>query len=60
MFCMFGLHMEGHPNRFERMKTTHRKQYAFCMGKCGLAKVIEYVESKGKGAGPLYPPEARP
>jgi 3'-phosphoadenosine 5'-phosphosulfate sulfotransferase (PAPS reductase)/FAD synthetase len=60
MFCMFGLHMEGHPNRFERMKDTHPKQYAFCMGKCGLAKVIEYVESKGKGAGPLYPPEARP
>lgn len=35
MFCMYGLHLEGHPNRFERMKETHPKQYDYIINKLG-------------------------
>ena len=31
MFCMFGVHMEKEPNRFQRMKITHPKIYDYCM-----------------------------
>lgn len=33
MFCMFGLHLESHPNRFEQMKESHPKQYDYIMNK---------------------------
>ena len=31
MFCMFGVASESSPNRFERMKETHPKQYNYCI-----------------------------
>ena len=31
MFCMFGVHMDKEPNRFQRMKMTHPKMYDYCM-----------------------------
>lgn len=31
MFCAFGCHRDGTPNRFERMKITHPKQYEYIM-----------------------------
>lgn len=43
MYCMFGCHLEKEPNRFQRMKTTHPKQYAYCMDKLGLREVLEYI-----------------
>ncbi len=43
MFCMFGVHMEEPPNRFQRMKSTHPKLHAYCMGKLGLREVLEYM-----------------
>ena len=43
MFCMFGCHLEKEPNRFQRMKTTHPKQYEYCMDKLGLREVLEYI-----------------
>ncbi|MFA9377307.1 MAG: phosphoadenosine phosphosulfate reductase family protein [Lachnotalea sp.] len=43
MFCMFGVHLEEHPNRFERMKETHPNQYAYCMNQLGLDQVLSYV-----------------
>ena len=51
MFCMFGAHLEKEPNRFQRMKETHPKQYAFCMkpkaeGGLGLAEVLDYIGVK--------------
>lgn len=49
MFCMFGVHMDKRPNRFERMKETHPKQYAYCMkpveeGGLGLDEVLTYCQ----------------
>lgn len=43
MFCMFGCHLEKKPNRFQRMKQTHPKQYAYCMDKLGLKAVLDYI-----------------
>lgn len=46
MFCMFGVHMEQSPNRFQRMKVNHPKQWEYCMkpfdeGGLGLKHVLE-------------------
>ncbi len=43
MFCMFGVHMENRPNRFQRMKDTHPKQYHYCMEVLGLREILEYI-----------------
>ena len=43
MFCMFGCHLEKEPNRFQRMKQTHPRQYAYCMDKLGLREVLGYI-----------------
>lgn len=49
MFCMFGCHLEGEPNRFQRMKETHPRQYDYCMRPIeekglGLGAVLDYLE----------------
>lgn len=57
IFCMFGCHLEKEPNRFQRLKETHPRQYEYCInggemvdGKwqpskegLGLGKVLEYI-----------------
>ena len=58
MFCAFGAHLEKGTNRFERMKLTHPKHYAFCIGGgavdvdglwkptkdgLGYARVLDYI-----------------
>lgn len=60
IFCMFGCHLEKEPNRFQRLKETHPKQYAYCIGGgemvdgkwqpnkdgLGLGKVLDYIGVK--------------
>ena len=57
IFCMFGCHLEKEPNRFQRLKETHPRQYQYCIGGgemvdgkwqpnkegLGLAKVLDYI-----------------
>lgn len=43
MFCMFGCHLEKSPNRFQRMKQTHPRQWQYCMDQLGLREVLEYI-----------------
>ena len=57
IFCMFGCHLEKEPNRFQRLKETHPRQYAYCInggemvgGKwqpskdgLGLGYVLDYI-----------------
>jgi 3'-phosphoadenosine 5'-phosphosulfate sulfotransferase (PAPS reductase)/FAD synthetase len=44
MFCMFGLHMEKRPNRFDLMFLTHPQLYKYCMdGPLNLRSVIREV-----------------
>ena len=44
MFCMFALHLEKKPNRFQRMALTHPKQYEFCINKLGCGKVLDFAD----------------
>jgi 3'-phosphoadenosine 5'-phosphosulfate sulfotransferase (PAPS reductase)/FAD synthetase len=44
IFCMFGVHMEKPPNRFQRMKLTHPRLWAYCMDKLGLRAVADYMD----------------
>lgn len=60
VFCMFGCHLEKEPNRFQRLKETHPRQYQYCInggemsdGKwqpskegLGLGKVLDYIGVK--------------
>ena len=60
IFCMFGCHLEKEPNRFQRLKETHPRQYEYCInggemvdGKwqpskegLGLRKVLDYIGVK--------------
>lgn len=46
MFCMFGCHLEKEPNRFQRMKYTHPKQYKYCIEKLNLKEVLDYINVK--------------
>lgn len=43
---MFGCHLEKSPNRFERMKKTHPKQYDYCINKLKLGEVLDYIGVK--------------
>lgn len=43
MFCMFGVHLEEKPNRFQLMEKTHPKIYKYCMENLGCKKVLDYI-----------------
>lgn len=48
MFCMYGVHAENEPNRFQRMKNTRPKQYDYCIrpveeNGLGIGKVLDYI-----------------
>ncbi len=42
-FCLFGIHLEGKPNRFDMMKETHPKLYNYCMDKLGIREVLNFI-----------------
>ena len=60
MFCMFGITQDKCPNRFQRLKETHPRQYEYCIGGgeyvddiwqpnkegLGLGKVLDYIGVK--------------
>lgn len=46
MFCLFGIHLDNKPNRIQKMKFTHPKQYDYCINKLGVAKVLDYIGVK--------------
>jgi len=57
IFCCFGCHLEAEPNRFQRLKETHPRQYDYCINGgemvnekwepskdgLGLGKVLDYI-----------------
>lgn len=45
MFCMFGVHLDSKKglNRFQRMKHSHPKHYAYCIDRLGCGKVLDYI-----------------
>jgi 3'-phosphoadenosine 5'-phosphosulfate sulfotransferase (PAPS reductase)/FAD synthetase len=46
MWCMFGSYLDSEPNRFQRMKISHPKQYDYCINKLGLGEVLDYIGVK--------------
>lgn len=40
MFCMFGVHLEKEPNRFQRMKILHPQLHKYCMETLGLREIL--------------------
>ena len=51
MFCAYGCHLEAEPNRFQKMKETHPKQYEYMLkpvseGGLGLKEVLDYIGVK--------------
>ncbi len=43
VFCMFGVHLERPPNRFQLLQKTHPRLHTYCMEKLGLRKVLEFL-----------------
>jgi len=43
MFCMFGVHLEDYPNRFQRLERTHPKQWKYCINKLGCGPVLKFI-----------------
>jgi 3'-phosphoadenosine 5'-phosphosulfate sulfotransferase (PAPS reductase)/FAD synthetase len=60
IFCCFGIMQDGTPNRFQRLKETHPRQYEYCIGGgemvdgkwqpnkegLGLGHVLDYIGVK--------------
>ena len=40
MYCMYGVHLEHEPNRFQLMQVTHPQQYDYCINKLGCGAVL--------------------
>jgi 3'-phosphoadenosine 5'-phosphosulfate sulfotransferase (PAPS reductase)/FAD synthetase len=43
MFCMFGVHLEAYPNRFQLMKRTHPKLWDYCINGLGCGRVLDEI-----------------
>lgn len=43
MFCPVGINLEKTPNKFQRMKITHPKQYNYCINKLNLKELLDYI-----------------
>lgn len=43
MFCGFGCHLESNPNRFEKLKISHPKQYEYIIDILGMGKVLDFL-----------------
>ncbi len=46
MFCMFGVHNEKSPNKFELMRETHPKLYDYCINQLGCGRVLDFLGVK--------------
>lgn len=51
IFCMYGCHLEKEPNRFQRLKETHPRQYDYCINGGEYVDGIWQPNKKGLGLG---------
>lgn len=51
VYCMFGCHLEKEPNRFQRLKETHPRQYAYCIGGGEMVEGMWQPTKEGLGLG---------
>lgn len=43
VFCMFGIHFDSTPNRFQRLRVSHPNLYDYCIDKLQIGLVLDYV-----------------
>jgi len=43
MYCLYGVHLEKQPNRFQRMELEHPKLYDYCINRLGCGAVLDYL-----------------
>jgi 3'-phosphoadenosine 5'-phosphosulfate sulfotransferase (PAPS reductase)/FAD synthetase len=48
MFCMFGVHLQEQPNKFQLMQDTHPQLYDYCINTLGCGNVMDYCGIKYK------------
>ena len=46
MFCGYGCHLEQEPNRFQKLRETHPKQYDYIINKLGFGEVLDFINVK--------------
>lgn len=51
MFCLYGCHLEKAPNRIQRLKQTHPRQYQYCIGGGEYVDGIWQPNREGLGLG---------
>ena len=54
MFCMFGAHLDGSENKFQKMAETHPKLYKYCIEELGLKEILEYIGCQSKPLNRLF------
>ena len=47
IYCMFGVHLEKRPNRFDLLKKSHPVLYNYCMNTLGIKKILDLILKKG-------------
>lgn len=46
IYCLYGISHDTTPNRIQRLKETHPKQYNYCINKLKLGEVLDYIGVK--------------
>lgn len=46
MFCGYDCHLEKEPNRFQKLKLTHPRQYDYIINKLGFKEVLDFINVK--------------
>ncbi|MFR5366066.1 phosphoadenosine phosphosulfate reductase family protein [Intestinibacter bartlettii] len=46
IYCLYGIQCDTTPNRIQRLKKTHKKQYDYCINKLKLGEVLDYIGVK--------------
>lgn len=46
IYCLYGIQCDTTPNRIQRLKKTHPKQYNYCINKLKLGEVLDYIGVK--------------
>ena len=46
IYCLYGIQCDITPNRIQRLKKTHTKQYDYCINKLKLGEVLDYIGVK--------------
>lgn len=43
IFCMYGVHLEEYPNRFQKLEITHTALHNYCINKLNLKRPLELI-----------------